>query len=114
MEIPLTYEAEYLLLMMYKAYIDRTGNGSSQSNASKFGSAEEVRTLINPNWKVEDVATWLGELSSYDLVATANGDNTVYYSSLSRSGISYIEHRFERKFNKVLSRIVEIKKILGL
>lgn len=111
-EITLTNDADYLLCLMYEKYLERRDDGMDKDSSGSFGGAKMISGTLGLGWSVNDIADTCRELDNQGVLSVAYGDNTVIESILTNNGIRYMETRFERKVNKVLERIAQLKKIL--
>ncbi|QDW74394.1 hypothetical protein FND36_10335 [Lachnospiraceae bacterium KGMB03038] len=89
----LTKEAKTVLYHMYKEYLVRRDNHIPRSQSKEFGSAENVQSLLFPDWELEDIVDTLRELGRNGFVKNFNADNTVYTCSLTDSAIVKMENQ---------------------
>lgn len=89
----LTKEAKTVLYHMYKEYLVRRDNRVSRSKAKEFGSAENIQSLLFPDWELEDIVDALRELGRNGFVNNFNADNTVYTCNLADSAIVIMENQ---------------------
>lgn len=104
--IQLSKDADYLICLIYKHYLELRNNGISKSNAKTIGDSHDAHQNIIPEWSFEDVDDTCRELIKKGLL-----DNRVYvdnicgYMSLSDNGIVYMENRFKNGFKEVVDFI---------
>jgi hypothetical protein len=110
MEIKLTKDADNLIRLMYKAYLERRKNGIDKSQARYFGDADTIHKDICPNQNVNDVIE-----NSLELIAAELLESTRYISSvigetsLSDVGIVFMESHFPRGLEQLLEFGKKIK-----
>ncbi len=112
MDIELTQNAEYLLCVLYKAYVERSKSDELADVAEYFGGSEDIKQDYIPDWTTDkiDKAAW--ELSNNGLLAVQPGDNTICQSALTHIGIAYMEHRFGHKLDTLLQRLATLRTVL--
>lgn len=112
MDIDLTQNAEYLLCVLYKAYVERSESDEFADIAAYFGGSEDIQQDYITNWSTGKIDNAAWELSRKGLLATQSGDDTVCQSALTDDGIAYMEHRFGRKLDTLLQRLATLRTIL--
>lgn len=115
MDIELTREANALITVIYKDYLERRKNGESKSDAMMKFDSERIQRELLPTWLLQDVDATMDELSTNGLVSCFAADDMVAYTAfLTSSGISYMEKRFERNLNKVLDYLKTFRDLIPL
>lgn len=99
---PLTKDADKLICLMYKIYLERRKRKIIKDEASYFGDAEKIQKDIIPDWLVEDVVTTCWELHRKDLLFCHPGDNSANDVSLTNDGVVYMENRFANGLSDVV------------
>ena len=112
MDIGLTQNAEYLLCVLYKAYVERSKSDELADVAAYFGGSEDIQQNYISDWPTGKIDNAVWELSRKGLLATQSGDDTVCNSALTNDGIAYMEHRFGRKLDTLLQRLTTLRTIL--
>lgn len=112
MDIELTQNAEYLLCVLYKAYVERSKNNELADVAEYFGGSEDIQEDYIPDWPTSKIDNAAWELSDNGLLVVQPGDDTVCQSALTNDGISYMEHRFGHKLDTLLQRLATLRTIL--
>jgi len=114
MDIVLTKEADALICLLYKQYLEKRKNGLSRQKAKDFGSPINIHQSIVPKWNFEDVDDVCRELERVDLInilnKTLDGNCQV---ELSDNGIVYMENRFKNNVNEVLEHLGKIKDLIS-
>ncbi|MBF7115211.1 hypothetical protein [Pediococcus pentosaceus] len=108
----LTNDAQYLLLNMYREYLDRHNGGTSKFQARKFESENEICTNIMPQWPIEDVHDTIAELNINGFVQAIPGNNIFVSVDLTTSSIAVMEQRFANNVDKILERLSKIKSLI--
>lgn len=112
-DVKLTNEADFLLCGLYKEYLERRKADMFREEAVIFGSAENLQQEIVQDWPIQDIEDVVRELSRAEIVTCLWADNTFWHASLTTNGIIYMETRFGRKIDKVLSRLNALKSLLA-
>ncbi len=94
--------------MIYKEYLQRRKNGCSKTSAKKFGGSRNINDTLVPKWLFDDVDDTCRELSKEKLLNIAYADDICYIVELSDNGISYMQHRFGDKLEKIVDYITRI------
>lgn len=106
--IVLSKDADYLICLIYKNYLQLRKNGCSKSDAKILGNSQDVNTKIIPKWSFADTDDTCRELIKKQLL-----DNRIYvdnycgYMSLSDEGIIYMENRFKNGLIEVTDFIAK-------
>ena len=109
-DIQLSKDADYLICLIYKRYIEMRNNGISKSDAKTIGDSHDAHENIVPEWSFEDTDDTCRELINKGLL-----DNRIYvddicgYMSLSDDGIVYMENRLGNKISKIIDYISKLK-----
>lgn len=109
MALKLTKDADRLICMLYKSYLEKRKNGDAKSSARYFGDSNEIRDVFLPSWSSEDVAEECWGLSRMDVVTCTPGDNLANNVRISDEGIVYMESRFANGLKEVISYISALK-----
>lgn len=105
----LTKDAEKLICLLYKSYLQKRKSGISKSQATCFGSSHDIHEQLCPDLIFEDVDDTCRELSRADLLNCLWADNIAYHVILSDNAIVYMENRFKNGLSEVLEFIDKIK-----
>ena len=112
METRLSYDADYLLCVLYSEYRQRRKNGELAGKEDEFGSSEKIQSELMPDWPTYDIDKAAFELKRKGLLSVFPADGVAYDCTLTSDGISYMEHRFADKFDKLTQRIATLRTIL--
>lgn len=96
----LTKDSEKLLCLLYKSYLEKVNSGLSKSTANAFGDSHKIHDTLCPDWLFEDVDETCRQLSRAGFLKCFWADGIASETSLSDSGIVYMENRFK---NSLLS-----------
>ena len=91
----LTKDADKLICIFYKSYLEKRKAGSSKTLARNLGSSHYIHQTLCPSWIFEDVDDTCRELSRSGLLDCLWANNVAYQVFLSDSGIFYMENRFK-------------------
>lgn len=97
----LTKDADEMLCVLYREYIERREQGMSKSSAKGFAHPELLQQALFPEWYLEDISDTLSELHKAGYIH-------LYVESsfrLEDAAIVYMEGRFGRNLDKILSYI---------
>lgn len=111
-EIQLTKDADALICVLYKEYLQRRENGIPKSTAKRFGGSPNIHSQLMSKWSFEDVDETCRELSRAGLLKCFYADNIAYDALLSDAGIIYMEKRFANGLKSVLNYLERIKAFL--
>lgn len=114
MDVMLTKEADALICLLYKAYLERRSNGVARSVARSFGSVFSIQGDIAPAWALDDLDDVLRELGCSGLLRNICADEAVLHVTLEEPGLVYMEQRFRGKIDVVLDYLSKIKGIVPL
>lgn len=103
----LSKDAQKLIHLMYKNYLEKRHSGLPKSDATVFGSSQDIHDNLLPDWIIEDINETCRELDSADMLDCFYADGDVYYSHLSDSCIVYMENRFKKGMKDLLSFIAQ-------
>ena len=112
MDIELTQNAEYLLCVLYKAYVERSKSDELADAAAYFGDSEDIQEDYLTDWTTDKIDNAVYELSRKGFMAILPGDDTICQSALSNAGIAYMEHRFGHKLDTLLQRLATLRTVL--
>lgn len=107
-DIKLSKDADYLICLIYKHYIEMRNNGIPKSDAKTIGDSHDAHENIVPEWSFEDTDDTCRELIDKGLL-----DNHIYvddicgYMSLSNDGIIYMENRFKNGLKEITDFIAK-------
>ena len=107
-EFQLSKDADILICLIYKYYLELRGTGISKSKAKYFGSSHEIHKNIVPKWNFDDVNSTCNELGKNHLLDISYYDNICCIVNLSDKGIVYMENRFSNKIEKVVDCISKL------
>lgn len=91
----LTRDADKLLCLMYKSYLDKRKINSSKKECNYFGTTYDIHKNLLSDQHFDDVDKLVCELKRKELIVGDSGDNILIEISLSDSAIAYMENRFK-------------------
>lgn len=112
MDIKLTKDADTLLVILYKAYLELIDLKGSKSAANFWEDADFIRDTYFPNVPREDIIELCFELKRAGLLYGLAADNSLLEVKLTSDAIVYMENRFQNKVDTVLDYLAKIKSIL--
>lgn len=108
-DIKISKDADALICLIYKYYLESRNNGIDKSKAKFLGSSERINNNIIPAWSFENVEETCRELSRNSLLDIQYYDNVCGIVYLSDNGIVYMENRFPDKLKTLIDYIDKIK-----
>lgn len=111
-EVKLTKDADNLICVLYKEYLNRRKSGSTKSSARGFGGSRRIQATLMEKWLFEDVDDTCRELSRAKLLSCLILDNEVGETVLTDKGIIYMENRFKNNIAAVVDHIESLKSLL--
>lgn len=112
MEESLTKDAEYMLCVLYKEYIDRIKAGVPKDDAIFFGGAEKLQDPLFPMWPTHDISATARELKESGYLSALFGDNSLIDSALTKNAVIYMENRFKKNASGLLHTISKLAAIV--
>ena len=94
MEARLTKDADKLLAMIYRNYLDKRKDGVDRDVAKRLGSSQTLKETLSLPYSLGDVDSFCMELHDLGYLHVLPADNTVYHASLTNAGIARLENRF--------------------
>ena len=113
-KIRLSKDADALICVVYKAYLERRKAGQSKRDARLMGGSPNIHKELLPKWSFEDVDETCGELSIAGLLNCQYADNFAYFVTLSDKGIIYMENRFKDGLSAVLEHLKSLMTFIPL
>ncbi|WP_270332962.1 hypothetical protein [Ligilactobacillus acidipiscis] len=109
----LTKDAQYLLSVIYKTYLENRSSGKSKRDSNTFGSEFDIHDSLMPEWIQADVRETINELSRNNLLYVVFGNNKALRISLTTDAIVLMENKFKNKVDSVLKYATEIKSLIS-
>lgn len=105
MDITLTKDADKLICLIYKDYLERREKGLPKSSAKAYPERADWPKSLTDHFSTEDVRDTLRELKNKGLIR-----NYLYGGfALTDQGIIYMENRFPNGAAQILEWIGKIK-----
>lgn len=105
MDITLTKDADKLICLIYRDYLERREKGLPKSSAKAYSERKDWPKSLTDHFSTEDVCDTLRELKAVGLIRSYS------YSgfALTDNAIAYMETRFPRGISQVLDWFAKIK-----
>ena len=97
----LSKDADKLLCILYKKYLDKRKENVPKNDAKLCGGSNLIRDTLVPNWSLSDVDNTCWELSRAGMLKVNGSNHSIYLVWLSDSGIVYMENRFKNGVKEV-------------
>ncbi len=109
-DINLSKNADYLICLIYKHYLELRDSDISKSQAKDIDSVQNINSLV-PEWSLDDTYDTCLELSNYNLLVKKKRyiDERYFHFSLANNGIVYMENRKLNNIKSILDFISKIK-----
>lgn len=104
----LTKDADELLCLMYKSYLDKRKTNSSKKECNYFGTTYDIHKSLLPDQYFDDADELVWELKRNNLIVGHHGDNILTEISLSSSAIAYMENRFKNGIKELADFISKL------
>lgn len=101
----LSKDADKLICLLYKHYLEQRKLNVPKSTASSFGSSHNIHEQLCPDWLFEDVDDTCRELSRAKMLNCIWADNIAYHVAFTDQAIVYMEKRFENNVGKLIDFI---------
>ena len=111
-EIQISKDADALICVLYKEYLQRRKTGLSKNEARYFGGSDYIQKNLTRKWSVEDVDETCRELSRNNLLDCLFLDNVAAEILLTDVAVTYMESRFSQRLSSVIGYIERIRSIL--
>ncbi|REI16787.1 hypothetical protein [Staphylococcus felis] len=108
----LTNDSKFVLLHLYKIYLDRIDDGESINTASYFGSDEESHYNYFLDMNFDKYVSSVHQLGRYGLAIVAAGDGGFAEMALSNEGIASCENETNKNYSLLLKAISDLKKLI--
>lgn len=101
----LSKEADKLICILYKEYLERIKKSISKRNSKMFSGSEYVHESIISKWSVEDIDEICRELSRKGYIECFYGGGSVQHFHLLDDAIVYMENRFKNGLKEVMETV---------
>lgn len=108
-KIQLSRDADALICLIYKYYLELHDNGIPKSKAKILGSSKSINNNIIPEWNFEDVDETCRELDRTGLLSILYADDICYEVFLNDTAIIYMENRFKNGLSDLLDYFQKLK-----
>ncbi|AXF39458.1 hypothetical protein [Paenibacillus larvae] len=112
MEEKLTKEADVLICVLYKNYLEKRNSGISKDQARIFGSSRDIQSKLLQKWAPEDVDETCWELNNFNIVYCMGADDIAFIVQLTNFGIVYMENRFKDRVESILDYLTKFKNLI--
>lgn len=111
-QIRLTNDADFLLCILYRAYVDCRKTGELREEAICFGGSEYIQKEYAQSWPTNDIDEAARELDRKGMICALFSDDSLHHGFLTDDGIIYMERRFGDRMDQLLQRITSVKSSL--
>lgn len=108
MEYLLSSDSDALICVLYAEYLNRRSHKIPIEKAAYFHDDFSIQKTFLPEWLPEDVTTVCGWLVEKDLLAALACDDHFTDVFLTETAVIYMESRFARKRESVISHLKEL------
>lgn len=101
----LSKDAEKLIRILYKEYLERIKKGLSKREAKMIDGSDYIQRILINKWEKSDIDDICRELDRNEYIQCEYGNGSVDKLILLDNTIVYMESRFRTGFKKVLETI---------
>lgn len=101
MESRLTKDAEKLLCVLYKDYLEKRKSGVPRGEANYFSDSDYIQDKFLPNWTSDDVSDLCWEMHRAGVLRCTPGDNLANNVTLTPDAIARMENRFKDNVKEI-------------
>ena len=107
MDINLSKDADRLLCLLYKSYLEKRKEGLSKNESRMFGGSDDIQASFLPLQSVADVDETCRELDRSGCAVVHYADDVAYLVVLSDAAIILMENRFKNGLMGVVDFIAK-------
>ena len=111
-EIRLTKDADALICVLYKSYLEQRKAGVQKAQAKYFDGSEHIHSKLMSKWSLDDIDETCRELSRAGLLHCGYGDDVVCEAALSDDAIIYMENRFKNGLTSLLGHLKSLFELM--
>jgi len=111
-EIKLTKDADALICVLYKRYLQNQKARVSEDIARSFGGSDSIQSALMHKWNIADIDETCRELHNAGLLNCFFIDNTVGEAELTNKGIAYMKGRSGRKASTIFNILERLRALL--
>lgn len=104
-EKPISNDANKLLCLLYKGYLEKRKSGETKDKAKSFGGYLNIQQNFVPKWTPDDTDDTCRELDREGYIECRYYDGHVFSSALNDSAVVYMENRFKSGLSEVMDTI---------
>ena len=108
----LTKDADALLCVLYREYLNRRASGKSKADARFFSGSDYIHKELMPKWSIEDVDETCRELSRAGMLKCLFADNVTYLANLTDLAIIHQEYRFQDNVSELFQYLEKLRALL--
>ncbi|OHR53657.1 hypothetical protein [Staphylococcus sp. HMSC061G12] len=108
----LTKNSKFVILHLYKIYLDRIEDGESINSASYFGSDEVSHGNYFLGMDFDTYVSSVHQIGSHGYAIVAAGDGGFAEMALSNEGIAYCENETNKNYSVLIQAISDLKKLI--
>jgi hypothetical protein len=112
MDLCLTKDADALISVLYKAYLQELKNNVPKGEAKYLGDSAFFQSEYLPKWDFERVDETCRELDRGGFLECLYADDVVNDAVITDKAIIYMEQRFKNGLNELLDYLQKIRSIL--
>ncbi|OAB35673.1 hypothetical protein PMSD_11715 [Paenibacillus macquariensis subsp. defensor] len=112
MNARLTKEADALLCLLYKDYLDKRQDGVPKSQAKFLGGSTDIQERLVTKLSLQDTDETCWELHRSNMLYCQSGNNVACLIQLTDDGIIFMENRFKDGLTSVLDHLGKIKGLI--
>lgn len=109
MDSQLTKDAEFMILSLYKVYLERIRDGELKRKAAEFMDFSYLQSELFPTWPMPDIVSTANELKDAGYIKKYRNLGGIV---LQPSGVSFCENAYGFSISEALDAFSKLKSLL--
>lgn len=109
MDIELTKDAEFMLLSLYKVYLERIRDGEFKRKAAEFMDFSYLQSELFPTWPMPDIVSTAAELNRAGYIKKYQNLGGIV---LLPDGVAFCENTYGFSISEAIEAFSKLKKLL--
>lgn len=109
MDTQLTKDAEFMILSLYKVYLERIRDGNLKRKAVEFMDFNYLQSELFPTWPMPDIVSTAAELNGTGYIKKYQNHGGIV---LLPAGIAYCENAYGFSISEVVGSFLKLKSLL--
>lgn len=109
MDSQLTKDAEFMILSLYRVYLERIRDGELKRKAAEFMDYSYLQSELFPTWPAPDITSTASELNEKGYIKKYRNLGGIV---LQPSGIAFCENAYGVSLSGILDAILKLRNLL--